>query len=57
MPKDDTTYVVDLYVRKTGKHFVQLKITAWYLQQVLQFGLTIGVIRGKTMTEDRKLTE
>ena len=46
MPKDDTTYVVDLYVRKTGKHFVQLKITAWYLQQVLQFGLTIGVIRG-----------
>ena len=46
MHKDDTIYEVDLYVRKTGKHFVQLKITASYLQQVLQFGLTIGVIRG-----------
>ncbi len=46
MPKDDALYEVDLYVRKTGKHFVQLKITASYLQQVLRMGLTIGVIKG-----------
>ena len=46
MPKDDALYEVDLYVRKTGEHFVQVKVSAWYLQQVLKMGLTIGVIKG-----------